>query len=65
MYPRLGCLKSTISLPFSPSEERQGRILKGVFGDFVNRRFPGNLQWFPYTPDEQNYYEIESGVAAR
>ena len=39
--------------------------MKGVFGDFVNKRFPGNLQWFPYTPDVQNYYEIESGVPGR
>ena len=47
------------------SEERHSRLMKSIFGDFIKRQFPGNLQWFPFTLETQNFYEIDSGLFGR
>ena len=47
------------------SEERQARILKQIFSDFVYQNFPGNLQWRPYTLQDRYYYEIDGAIEGR
>ena len=47
------------------SEERQARILKQIFADFVYQNFPGNLQWRPYTLLDRYYYEIDGAIEGK
>jgi hypothetical protein len=55
-----------IKVIFFKSEERMSHNLKVIFGDFVALGSPTtNLNWRPYTTDNDIYYEMENGVLSR